>query len=434
MEKDVLLETLQRALKDNTTKAEEVRRLRAWEGAWGVPRPVLVPAAPNIMPVQAGEQLPRGVRTPPLCVCERGTLASAFLFLLGPVGRCCPPAQIVAGVRATAQRREQGLRTQLAERDKQIATMQDMLGTSKESKLFNGGDRAFMDDLLLTVLEQKDALADKLDALSNEYLKLKAKLGMSEFEKEKLEAESRAQQRRSAGSIGSAGSVGSLRQRSEDFTGAAPAAASAGRLFGSAPSVSSFRQTSDPGPRLSADSSRPRRESSDVVFDVANSRSMSLASVGEVDATMTEEVASHLANLEERGATANELAEADRTIQELRAQLEQSKASLRQDSRQRRKQVKAAKGPLLYCDAGSPADSMCMRKRAVGGSNLVGCFCARSLCRRRRCRRAAERRLIAARCPLSSSSSSCLFLFLSFSLSFSLSISLSLFLSFSLSR
>jgi len=268
MEKDVLLETLQRALKDNTTKAEE----------------------------------------------------------------------IVAGVRATAQRREQGLRTQLAERDKQIATMQDMLGTSKESKLFNGGDRAFMDDLLLTVLEQKDALADKLDALSNEYLKLKAKLGMSEFEKEKLEAESRAQQRRSAGSIGSAGSVGSLRQRSEDFTGAAPAAASAGRLFGSAPSVSSFRQTSDPGPRLSADSSRPRRESSDVVFDVANSRSMSLASVGEVDATMTEEVASHLADLEERGATANELAEADRTIQELRAQLEQSKASSRQDSRQRRKQ------------------------------------------------------------------------------------------------
>ena len=306
-------------------------------------------------------------------------------FVLGPPVRLrTPHAQIVADVRANAQRREQGLRTQLAEKDKQIATMQDMLGTSKQSKLFKGGDRAFMDDLLLTVLEQKDALADELHSLSNEFLKLKARLGMSEFEKEKLEAESRAQKRRSAGSIGSAGSLSSLRQNSDETPGAAPAA-STGRIFGSAPSlISSFRQTSDPGPgprssapvvgRLrSGDSSRPDRESFDTVFDVANSRSMSLASVGEVDATMTEEVVSQLASLEERDAMASQLAEAEQTIQELGAQLEvQSRNSSRQGSRQRRKQVRTADEPVPNGCCIVEPPSLLTTTRVVYASSATG--------------------------------------------------------------
>ena len=54
-----------------------------------------------------------------------------------------------------------------------------------------------MDEYLLTVLEQKDKLADELHSLNSEYARLKARLGMSEFQKEKLQAASRAEMRRS---------------------------------------------------------------------------------------------------------------------------------------------------------------------------------------------------------------------------------------------
>lgn len=54
-----------------------------------------------------------------------------------------------------------------------------------------------MDEYLLSVLEQKDKLADELHSLNSEYARLKARLGMSEFQKEKLQAASRAQMRRS---------------------------------------------------------------------------------------------------------------------------------------------------------------------------------------------------------------------------------------------
>lgn len=52
-----------------------------------------------------------------------------------------------------------------------------------------------MDDYLISVLEQKDQLADELHARTNAYAEIKAKLGMAEFENERLLAEVRAQVR-----------------------------------------------------------------------------------------------------------------------------------------------------------------------------------------------------------------------------------------------
>eukprot|EP00037_Helgoeca_nana_P036734 m.12829 g.12829 ORF g.12829 m.12829 type:complete len:876 (+) comp7904_c0_seq1:52-2679(+) len=69
-------------------------------------------------------------------------------------------------------------------------------------------DRSFMDDYLISVLEQKDKLADELHARTNSYAEIKAKLGMAEFENERLLAEYRAQTRLNTRSNSSDGILG----------------------------------------------------------------------------------------------------------------------------------------------------------------------------------------------------------------------------------
>ena len=63
-----------------------------------------------------------------------------------------------------------------------------------------------LQDFLISVLEQKDQLADQLYTLNNAYADVKARLGMAEFEKEKLQAESRAAARK--GGHGGSGTAG----------------------------------------------------------------------------------------------------------------------------------------------------------------------------------------------------------------------------------
>ena len=70
---------------------------------------------------------------------------------------------------------------------------------------------SFLDDFLLTVLEQKDRLADEVHSLNCAFADAKAQLGMTELEKERLQAELRAVGRRSttpAEDGGGGGAVG----------------------------------------------------------------------------------------------------------------------------------------------------------------------------------------------------------------------------------
>ena len=69
-----------------------------------------------------------------------------------------------------------------------------------------GGGAGIWQDFLISVLEQKDQLADQLYTLNNAYADVKARLGMAEFEKEKLQAESRAAARK--GGHGGSGNPG----------------------------------------------------------------------------------------------------------------------------------------------------------------------------------------------------------------------------------
>jgi hypothetical protein len=119
--------------------------------------------------------------------------------------------ELIQQARTVAERTADSFRTQIAEKDKQLQIMQSLLEESKVSTVSSSSlnqqvqsrnpDRAFMDEFLLTVLEQKDRLADQLHSLNSEYAKMKARLGMTEFEKEKLEAASRAQTRRRGSSL-----------------------------------------------------------------------------------------------------------------------------------------------------------------------------------------------------------------------------------------
>eukprot|EP00039_Didymoeca_costata_P008177 m.108800 g.108800 ORF g.108800 m.108800 type:complete len:814 (+) comp13980_c0_seq2:409-2850(+) len=107
--------------------------------------------------------------------------------------------ELVNEARAMAQNTEESYRAQLEEKDKQVQILQSLIDSQKKKQVpseFKPPERAFMDDFLLAVLEQKDKLADELHSLNNEYARMKAQLGMSEFQKEKLEAETRAIQRK----------------------------------------------------------------------------------------------------------------------------------------------------------------------------------------------------------------------------------------------
>ena len=57
-------------------------------------------------------------------------------------------------------------------------------------------DRAFMDDFLLSVLEQKDELQDQVYDLTKQLVETKAKLGMMEFEHERSESQRRMLERK----------------------------------------------------------------------------------------------------------------------------------------------------------------------------------------------------------------------------------------------
>eukprot|EP00040_Diaphanoeca_grandis_P031090 m.185260 g.185260 ORF g.185260 m.185260 type:complete len:884 (-) comp32225_c0_seq1:569-3220(-) len=124
-------------------------------------------------------------------------------------------SELMKETRELASRTESTYKAQLEEKSKQLKIMHALLDdaqkpSSNPSEVLgkNGEptaklDRAFMDDFLISVLEQKDQLADKLYTLNNAYADIKAKLGMAEFEKEKLLAESRAANRRSGTTLSS---------------------------------------------------------------------------------------------------------------------------------------------------------------------------------------------------------------------------------------
>ncbi len=121
--------------------------------------------------------------------------------------------ELILEARAISQQTEELLRAQLLEKDKQIEILKGCLeglsaeppaekaaDSSLDSSLLdgNGGsrkDRAFMDDFLISVLEQKDALQDQVYDLSNKLAETKAKLGMMQFEQERAESQRRMQER-----------------------------------------------------------------------------------------------------------------------------------------------------------------------------------------------------------------------------------------------
>lgn len=126
--------------------------------------------------------------------------------------------ELMAETRALASRSEETYRAQLKEKGKQLEIMQALLddaqrASARPTDVFGGAggepgklDRGFMDDFLISVLEQKDQLADQLYTLNNAYADVKARLGMAEFEREKLQAEFRAAARK--GGHGGSGSPG----------------------------------------------------------------------------------------------------------------------------------------------------------------------------------------------------------------------------------
>eukprot|EP00041_Stephanoeca_diplocostata_P026062 m.694803 g.694803 ORF g.694803 m.694803 type:complete len:323 (-) comp22885_c0_seq2:181-1149(-) len=125
---------------------------------------------------------------------------------------------LLAETRSCVDRTLKTYEAQIAEKDKQLAIMQALLDDARKqssiyatSSLLQGNgpnsrkpDRAFMDDYLISILEQKDNLQDELHTLNTAYADVKARLGMAEFEKEKIQAEYRAASRaRRAGETGS---------------------------------------------------------------------------------------------------------------------------------------------------------------------------------------------------------------------------------------
>jgi len=69
-------------------------------------------------------------------------------------------------------------------RHRRLISEQELLDEAPKPEDTAGGkthpapDRAFMDDFLLTVLEQKDRLADELHSLNNEFVSLRAFRGI----------------------------------------------------------------------------------------------------------------------------------------------------------------------------------------------------------------------------------------------------------------
>lgn len=134
--------------------------------------------------------------------------------------------ELLAESRAISMQTEELLRAQLEEKDKQLDILQTSVDNFRVSSLpLDGGDpaylsaaptetqangsgssvsqsprkdRAFMDDFLLSVLEQKDTLQDEVHDLSNQLAETKAKLGMMEYERERAETDRRMQDRRRA--------------------------------------------------------------------------------------------------------------------------------------------------------------------------------------------------------------------------------------------
>lgn len=156
-----------------------------------------------------------------------------------------------------------------------------------------------MDDYLISVLEQKDQLADELHARTNAYAEIKAKLGMAEFENERLLAEVRAQVRtfHPHSSI-----VGTLTRRAQS------------RLI--------TKSTSSDGVDGGDDAQSVN----------SNAENSSAGSVAENEMGETLETVRA-----ERDKLASSLAEMNRTMQQLRDRMGGDERTLRESERRRRK-------------------------------------------------------------------------------------------------
>mmetsp|Transcript_35936 Transcript_35936/g.94217 ORF Transcript_35936/g.94217 Transcript_35936/m.94217 type:complete len:927 (+) Transcript_35936:37-2817(+) len=141
--------------------------------------------------------------------------------------------ELMRDAKQLASRAEAEYKVQLEVKSKELSAVRALLaeaqsekGSPSRSPRFQQraekkSDRSFMDDYLITVLEQKDKLADELHARTCAYAELKSQLGMAEFEKERLLAECRAQSRalKKTNSDGAASDSGSLGEADADDEG-----------------------------------------------------------------------------------------------------------------------------------------------------------------------------------------------------------------------